>query len=698
LSRNKKKKKVAGQNLSLSERLERNWEGEKWEAFVSLYMRDRNASDRGPWAERFPYALYNCLTAALFLHRNHDGSRQIAEMMLSEANLGPEAEILRTCAQVALDFINIRDGNLSVPADEGRDTPLPAPYEELRRKLIEAFVPKPDKRRRKTSNPTVEKLAKQFNALPSAKNSAPYTNFLKTADALVEETKGSASAPVFKTVRDVAFIMSEIARNKCHARDPNYVAPRANSPLRPSHPVLLTMWEYMCKLGGRKYGGDWERAARAARMSLVSSNEEFKPAYRKLMELADNSPGEDLPITAERNYGGWTEQERYILIFLAIAEQGKRNPDFIETVPLNTLLKWFKTLGDIGRRRRSEGAWHTIVRLAFEDLIMHRDGRTADLLSKEDLPFECMTAPTIIAMVLYGPLILGRVKDRLGTRLPLCIEERDEKILDDFFSDMVFPVSALRMTSDLLDPRGRESLFRVIIISIIRTEISNALHEERYRPTLWNSISQAHIALFAENLPDDSRLGAFCRLCLGKKHMNISDDPSKTAAFFASTHEKDPLHGAELSLFLMTWPGISAEFLLRLFESSFDGHVKADEWGIIPKMASMVTQPEDRKKLARGISRILKRRFKGNMNSSVKFAVKTLDSLEKSGELTENYEDEFDDLDDSDRKKLFEMFVARLLPNGAGPGNPFTQGRTGAQKGRKKGERLGKILFPDEDD
>jgi hypothetical protein len=59
LSRNKKKKKITGQNLSLTERLERHWVNEKWESFFSLYMRDRDASERGPWAARFPDALYN---------------------------------------------------------------------------------------------------------------------------------------------------------------------------------------------------------------------------------------------------------------------------------------------------------------------------------------------------------------------------------------------------------------------------------------------------------------------------------------------------------------------------------------------------------------------------------------------------------------------------------------------------------------
>ena len=191
MSRNKKKKKIAGQNLSLTERLERHWTNEKWEAFFSLYMRDRDASERGPWVARFPDALYNCLTAALFLHKNYDGARLVAEMMISERALGPDDGVLRECAQTALDFINIREGRLNRPAGEGRGVALPEPYEELRRKLADEFAPpKRGRKRKEVSNPTVEKLAKQFKALPNAKNSGMYTSFLKTAEALVSEAGG----------------------------------------------------------------------------------------------------------------------------------------------------------------------------------------------------------------------------------------------------------------------------------------------------------------------------------------------------------------------------------------------------------------------------------------------------------------------------------------------------------------------------
>jgi hypothetical protein len=644
VSRNKKKKKkIAGQNLSLSERLERNWEGGKWEAFVSLYMRDREASDRGPWAARLPDALYNCLTAALFLRKNCGSARQIAEIMLQERSLGPDDGVLRACARTALDLINIRAGMSCAPSDcEGHRTPLPAPYEELRQRLIDEFAPsKPGKRARASSNPTLEKLLKQFKALPSAKNSALYTNFLKTAEALADEMKGSDVSAVFTVVRDIASIMSGIASKGLRAKNPALAVDLGASgiyPMRAGYPALLTLWEYMCKQGGRRFGADWESTARVARMSLITANEEFRPAYDKLMSLGENHSDEDLPVTAERHYGGWTEQERFVLIFLAITEYLKKSPEFFDNIPNRTILRWFKTLGEIGRRRRSGRAWPAPVDIAFERLVFTGDEGFVETLYREDLPFECMTSATIIAMTLLcGLSALRRLEDKLRHRLPLRINERDERVLGDFFFDTVFPVPALKMTSRLCDRKGRETLFKIILTSIMSADVSQVLEYDRPGPMLWRSVSQAHIELFAENLPEGSQAAAFCALCLGKKNMCLSDDPSKTAAFFATSDKWDSSDGDLLSLFLMTWPGVSAEFLLRLFENSSHERAMSDEWIKIPKIISKIQDPASRKKIAHGVSLTLKRMLGGKMGGW-KFVTKALVSLEKNGKLPENYD------------------------------------------------------------
>ncbi|MDR1133672.1 MAG: hypothetical protein LBL05_05880, partial [Synergistaceae bacterium] len=606
-NKNKKKKKTAGQNLSLSERLERHWINEKWETFFSLYVRDRDASERGPWAARFPDALYNCLTAALFLHKNYDGARQVAEMMQSERTLGADDCVLRECARTALDFINIREGKMNRPDEVCHGIALPEPYKELRQKLADEFAPlKQGRKKKETSNPTVEKLAKQFKTLPNAKNSGPYASFLKTAETLLSETEGTASAAIFRAVRDIASVMREIARGAPDMRDPIHVIPRrgaAGYPLRTHHPALLTLWEYMCKLGGRKFGDRWENAARSARMSAIILNEEFKPAYDKLMAVKGRSQDEDLPIAAERYYDRWTEQEKFVLILLIISSQSQKARDFFEDIPANTILRWFKTLGEIGTRRRSEGAWPETIRFAFEKMVIFGGSRYLDFLIGEDLPYECMTAATIVAMVLYPSCSLSFVKSRLKSRLPLSMSDADEKALDHFFPGMVFSVPILAATSELFDRRGKEIFFKSILMSIIRTDISIAM-ESAHKPALWNSVSQSHIALIAENLPEDSYAAAFCRLCVGQKPKRLSVDASLTAGFFSSSPEHS-LFNATLSLFLMTWPGVSAEFVLRLVECSLEEHERVNEWEMLPKIISKIQNPDDRKDLARGVSSIL---------------------------------------------------------------------------------------------
>jgi hypothetical protein len=179
--------------------------------------------------------------------------------------------------------------------------------------------------------------------------------------------------------------------------------------------------------------------------------------------------------------------------------------------------------------------------------------------------------------------------------------------------------------------------------------------------------------------------------------MCLSNDQSKTEAFFASRQE-NLTDSAELSLFLMTWSGVSVEFLLRLFEESLEGHENINEWEEIPKIVSTVQDPVNRKEISKGISLILKRRYKNKMNTGLKLAVKALDSLGKNSKLPENY-DKPKALDNPDYKKnLIDMFQ-RILNDVNDDEPPFKkQGQKGPGKKEKAMEKLGKLLFPDDDD
>jgi hypothetical protein len=666
LSRNKKKKKIAGQNLSLTERLERHWDNEKWESFFSLYMRDRDASERGPWAAKFPDALYNCLTAALFLHKNYDGARQVAEMMLAEGTLGPDSGVLQECARTAIDFINIREGKSYRPDGEGLGIVLPEPYEELRRKLTDAFATlKRGRKKKEISNPTVEKLAKQFTKLPFAKNSASYSSFSKTAETLVSETEGSDSAAIFRAVRDIASAMLGISRGILGSKDPTRTIRGFDSkdyPLRAGHPALLTLWEYMCKQGGRKFGEKWENAARVGRMSVISLGEEFKPAYDKLLAAKKryhDETSDDLPMLAERYYGGWTEQERFILIFLAVTDQLKNSHLFFDDIPESTILRWFKTLGEIGGGRRSGRAWPDAVKFALEKMLITGGSRYSYFMAGEDLPYECMSTATIAVMLLYAPHTLKFVEDRLKSRLPLSMSEKDEYALDHFYPGTVFPVPTLIAVSGLLDDIGKGVFFKYILLGLFRQDATAAIESAVYRPSLWKSVSQAHMALFLECLPDNSFAAAFCRLCRGQKPMSISDDKPLIDAFFSSSPEHG-IFNAMLSTFLMTWPRVPVEFTLRLFEFSIEEQERMNTWDLLTKIVSKIQNADDRKNVARGVSLILRRRHRKNMSADIGLAVKALVAVEKNGCLPEEKDDDdnggyFDNFD-SDLIRLFERF------------------------------------------
>jgi hypothetical protein len=267
-----------------------------------------------------------------------------------------------------------------------------------------------------------------------------------------------------------------------------------------------------------------------------------------------------------------------------------------------------------------------------------------------------MTTSTIIAMVTYNRNIIGRVINKLGTHLPLLVVERDEMILSQYFSDMVFPVPVLKAAAELCDRKGQESIFKVIVTSVMRTDVHSAL-EGDHRPRLWDAISQGHIALFAQNLPKGSLISAFCQLCLGQKSRSLSEDPSMTEAFFSSRSDEGSGDGALLSLFLMTWPRISAEFLLALFEKSLPEYDADDAWGNIPTIVSKVQDPVSRGNIAHGIPLILKRRYGVRMNPDMRSAVKALNALEKNGKLPRNYANRSDDFDHNEiLKMLGRMF------------------------------------------
>jgi hypothetical protein len=94
---------------------------------------------------------------------------------------------------------------------------------------------------------------------------------------------------------------------------------------------------------------------------------------------------------------------------------------------------------------------------------------------------------------------------------------------------------------------------------------------------------------------------------------------------------------------------------------SIDEHERIDEWEIFPKIIAKIQNPNDRKSIALGISRILRRRYRNNMSVDIGRAIKALAALEKSGELPEDNDDDDGNLNyfNSDLIELFERLARK---------------------------------------
>ena len=138
-----KRKKQQQKNLSLKDRLARHWDNRNWEAFVSLFLRDRDASARTPWASLLNDALYNSLTKALFVDKDTRSAESVLALINGERDAFGIPTSLSDCAGVASDFLKARK-NVSLkklsPLEAKSD--LPAVYQSLRKGLLPFLSPR----------------------------------------------------------------------------------------------------------------------------------------------------------------------------------------------------------------------------------------------------------------------------------------------------------------------------------------------------------------------------------------------------------------------------------------------------------------------------------------------------------------------------------------------------------------------------
>ncbi|MDR3333092.1 MAG: hypothetical protein LBT08_10740 [Synergistaceae bacterium] len=638
MSRKKKNtKKKPVKNQSLSERLAQRWNEGKWEAFLSLYMRDRAASDKTKQKPMLSDAYYNCLAKTLFVFKDVEGAFAVANMMLSEENLGPDDARLRGCARLAVDIAGLKNGAQDSLSELPDDTELPEPFGTTRIKIRAALSgAKKGKKSifalRKDSLP--EKLAKQFDALHNAKTAAPYSTFLNIAEKLEFETANTASAGTFKALRAIASLLCDLAKpdKKGRLREPLDVIRHpafGEIPRSQSHPSVFALWNYLCETGGRKYGREWESAVRVMQVKFSRIQFWYAKVYDQLLNPQNDAAYEGPPLLGLFNYDGWTEHERYILSYLAIHVLSTLDPEFFLHLKVEVSIALFKTLGDIGRKWRPENPWPERVKSAFEMLCQENGFDFVGYAVKANLSYEAMTAPVLVFMGLYSPTVLSAIRDKASRLLPLRLSKDDVENVAVFFTSPVTPVGIMRPVSSLLDKESLMETLRYMISYLVTMSAVSYSNGATLSEMPWGELSNGHIEYVAESLPDDDQVGCFCRLCRGMKRYRLSGDVAATEAFFAARSHNNGNFGLSLSLFLMAWPDITPQFIVKLFELSAKDNQSIFYLPDILTCVKKIPQEASRREIASGLLFALKKHFALGGDNRLKRIIRELDSYNK---------------------------------------------------------------------
>lgn len=584
MSKKKKhaKNKASIQNAPLGERLAKHWNLGRWEAFITLYNRNREASAATRWGTLLGDALYNALTRALFVDSSIEDARFAAEQILGERDLGPENEMLRACAALALDYAAVRAGNAIRLTPLPKGIALPEPYQQLRRGIAEIISAK-GPANEEGASALVKKMWRQFGAFRPGIGITPYTNFWKTAQELEELMKDSPAAATFTAVRAIAELLREIHRAESRSagtRDiVEFARSRALGEIAPNqtHPVVIGLWNYLCEAGGERYGPEWASAARALQIHFAAGLDRLKTAFGALEPYKITPMG--IEVLWEKF--DWTDAERFVLLFaeaprLCDEIAAEHGPE-----ALRRAVRLFERASEIGLRWRPERPWPEAVRFAFSQTV-RRDGYAlAEILTKKHLPYRSMHASDLLFLIINEPALRKPIENALAGHLPLALDEEWAEETAEMLLACEVSAANLRRIARYLSVDAYRSLLAVWVGELVSLSAGTAFDGSQLSLSPWSDLTDEHFAVICENLPPDSPAGCFCRLCLGAARFEISDDPALWEAFFSSLRDAESAFGLDFFTLFISWHDVPLGFLLRLADVAIIPgihHIDIDYW------------------------------------------------------------------------------------------------------------------------
>ena len=667
-----KKKKKTGknkapmQNAPLAERLAKHWELGRWEAFLSLYDRNREASTATCWGTSLGDALYNALTQALFVDRSIANARFAAERMLGEKNLGPDAETLRCCAALTLEYASVRAGSSVSLTPLPKGLALPEPYDRLHRGMAEILAAKASEDETEASA-LVKKLRRQFSAFRPGIGLTPYTNFWKIACELENLMQGTPGAGTFTAVRAIAELLREVNRAESRSAGSRNIEEFARSqafgeiPPDQTHPVVIGLWGYLCEAGGVRYGPEWAAAARTLQIRFVAGLEKFKAAYDVLIAIHMGS----VEIDALLGKFPWTEAERFILL-LTEAPMFCTEMAGYEADTTRRAVRFFERISEIGARWRPERPWPDAVRSAFSQTVQ-RDGYTlAEILTKKRMPYRSMHTCDLLFFVINEPVLRKQIETALAGHLPLPLSGEWVEETAEMLAACEVSAANLRRIARFLSDDAYRSLLSAWVDELVSISAGDAVEEFLSTLSSWAAITDEHLAVVCKNLPEESAEGCFCRLCLAAGPFKISSDSDVQEALLKALPGAEARFRINLLILLTSWREVPLSFWLRLLEAAIPpqtGQMEMLDWCDWLDLASVIGDRDDGTAMATKLVSRLEKIPKRERLSTYKRVLSLFKKLvkgEKKRTTKENTPFDISDFD-ADMMEQLKQMAAKMM-------------------------------------